>query len=503
MKRSLIAQMQASKTAARVPIRFNKAEFNIRPALQSRLATVSDIVAYPARTDPSPPTQCDGEYVEIGDIQSGEYHESVQDSAGQIALNCWDENMLSYTKLTVEGTGNTEDQYDVYCYENGIWLQQTGTFAEGDSYTCAGASEERYRTYEHIVGSNGGNSPSTCNTTAPADGNNCVNTTLFDGETCTQTCDPDYTSDDYEATCSNGTFTPITCTEVSDPCDPNPCKNGGTCTVDGNSHTCACPAGYEGVNCTTVSDPCDPNPCQNGGTCTADGNSHTCACAAGYNGANCNNDCGSSSSCANGDACSSGSHCASESCDYVSGVCQAAGTANGGTCSANGDCASNDCDNGVCVCIEVGQRVLMDDGTHKNIEHLLPGDVLRTPTGRTTVRSTRRGGRHLSAVHDVSCNGMTGSITGNHAYHCDGEWRLPQETHKPRALTGTTEVVAVETDNYCEDRMILESGLHVETWDGRGIDEWRPHSYENGRRLRCTLKGSWRDRVLQRVDSKN
>ena len=114
------------------------------------------------------------------------------------------------------------------------------------------------------------------------------------------------------------------------------------------------------------------------------------------------------------------------------------GTANGGTCSADGDCASNDCDNGVCVCIEVGQRVLMDDGTHKNIEHLQPGDVLRTPTGRTTVRSTRRGGRHLSDVHDVSCNGMTGAITGNHAYHCDGEWRLPQDTHNPRALTGTT-----------------------------------------------------------------
>ena len=154
------------------------------------------------------------------------------------------------------------------------------------------------------------------------------------------------------------------------------------------------------------------------------------------------------------------------------------------------------------ICVEVGQRVQMHDGTHKNVENLVPGDVLRTPDGVTTVRSTRRSGRHLSEVHDVSCNGMTGSITGNHAYHCEGEWRMPQETHKPRALTGTTEVVAVETDNYCEDRMVLESGLHVETWDGRGIEEWRPHSYENGRRLRCTLKGTWRDRVLKRVDSK-
>lgn len=154
------------------------------------------------------------------------------------------------------------------------------------------------------------------------------------------------------------------------------------------------------------------------------------------------------------------------------------------------------------VCVEAGQRVLMADGTHKNVEHLVLGDVLRTPGGTTTVRSTRRGARHLSQVHDVECAGRKGAITGNHAYHCEGEWRLPQETHKPRALTGTTDVVAVETDNYCEDRMILESGLHVETWDGRGINEWRPHSFENGRRLRCTLKGTWRDHVLQRVDSR-
>jgi len=155
----------------------------------------------------------------------------------------------------------------------------------------------------------------------------------------------------------------------------------------------------------------------------------------------------------------------------------------------------------VCECVEVGQRVLMHDGTHKNVEHLVPGDILRTPTGTTTVRSTRRGGRHLSFVHDVECADKKGSITNNHAYHCEGEWRLPKDTHAPRALQGITEVVAVETDNYCEDRMILESGLEIETWDGRGVDEWRPHTFDNGRRLRCTLKGTWRDRVLKRMDS--
>ena len=79
----------------------------------------------------------------------------------------------------------------------------------------------------------------------------------------------------------------------------------------------------------------------------------------------------------------------------------------------------------------------------------------------------------------------------------------PLKQYSPRASDGQTEVVAIETDNYCEDRIILESGLEVETWDGRGVNEWRPHSYKNGRRLRCTLKGTWRDSILQRVDSNN
>ena len=154
------------------------------------------------------------------------------------------------------------------------------------------------------------------------------------------------------------------------------------------------------------------------------------------------------------------------------------------------------------ICVEVGQKVHMGDGSMRAVEHLRPGDVLRTPEGTTTVRSTRRGGRHLSDVHDVTCGAQKGTITGNHAYHCEGEWRLPTNTHEPRALEGVTEVVAVETDNYCEDRMILEHGLEVETWDGRGINEWRPHAFENGRRLRCTLKGTWRDQVLKRMDSR-
>ncbi|XP_071125493.1 lactadherin-like isoform X1 [Mytilus edulis] len=39
----------------------------------------------------------------------------------------------------------------------------------------------------------------------------------------------------------------------ADPCSPNPCLNGGTCTgVTSSSYTCACATGYTGSICNTV-----------------------------------------------------------------------------------------------------------------------------------------------------------------------------------------------------------------------------------------------------------
>lgn len=35
-------------------------------------------------------------------------------------------------------------------------------------------------------------------------------------------------------------------------CNPNPCKNGGTCKSSGNpakAYTCICSTGYTGINC--------------------------------------------------------------------------------------------------------------------------------------------------------------------------------------------------------------------------------------------------------------
>eukprot|EP00066_Takifugu_rubripes_P015406 XP_011604672.1 PREDICTED: hyaluronan-binding protein 2-like [Takifugu rubripes] len=123
--------------------------------------------------------------------------------------------------------------------------------------------------------------------------------------------------------------------EVTDQCEPNPCLNGGVCSVgpDGG-FVCSCPELYSGRKCQNVKDvcknvkcghgsctvkstppfyeckckppyrppdckkapPCRPNPCQNGGTCMKGPkrSSFQCSCPDGYSGTFCEvgpNDC--------------------------------------------------------------------------------------------------------------------------------------------------------------------------------------------------------------------
>ena len=54
------------------------------------------------------------------------------------------------------------------------------------------------------------------------------------------------------------------------PCQRQPpCQNGATCINNGlGDYLCQCLDGYEGDTCETETIECYPNPCQNGGTCT-------------------------------------------------------------------------------------------------------------------------------------------------------------------------------------------------------------------------------------------
>ncbi|XP_066276163.1 uncharacterized protein [Branchiostoma lanceolatum] len=98
------------------------------------------------------------------------------------------------------------------------------------------------------------------------------------------TCNPGYTGD--------GLVSGTGCTDT-DACLDNPCHAQSTCTdnpAPALNATCTCNTGYTGdglASGTGCLDRCHSNPCQNGGTCTVRGNSYNCRCTREYAGRNC------------------------------------------------------------------------------------------------------------------------------------------------------------------------------------------------------------------------
>lgn len=70
------------------------------------------------------------------------------------------------------------------------------------------------------------------------------------------------------------------------PCDSNPCQNGGVCfaTPDNLSFTCQCPEACSGDRCQNcdVVKICTPGYCKNGGTCIVVGTKPFCKCPPSY-----------------------------------------------------------------------------------------------------------------------------------------------------------------------------------------------------------------------------
>ncbi|XP_076309254.1 uncharacterized protein LOC143224811 isoform X2 [Tachypleus tridentatus] len=156
-------------------------------------------------------------------------------------------------------------------------------------------------------------------------------------------CEPNEDDNSYSCECPDGKVfdkDQKICKDPPDPCTPNPCKNGGICSVveninfkckcedgygdetcsekdlckyevagkigneecgeancepneDDNSFSCECPDGKvfdkEQKICKDPPDPCNPNPCENGGTCIpgSDEKDYSCECLTGFGNKTC------------------------------------------------------------------------------------------------------------------------------------------------------------------------------------------------------------------------
>ena len=139
------------------------------------------------------------------------------------------------------------------------------------------------------------------------------------------------------------------------------------------------------------------------------------------------------------------------------------------------------------TCISADEKIQMADGRHLSARDIKVGDVLKTHNGQTTVQRIKSEFVEHRHLYEAECNGVTGRITGAHAFMCNGVWNHPQTNSRRLSELSRSpkEVLSFKTSNYCSDTIVLTSGLVVESWDGRSAHERRLHYYKDGRRLGC------------------
>ncbi|KAK1155658.1 hypothetical protein AOXY_G26555 [Acipenser oxyrinchus oxyrinchus] len=128
------------------------------------------------------------------------------------------------------------------------------------------------------------------------------------------------------------------------------CLNGGTCYKNSQGNVlCSCPPGFLGTLCQT-SNPCQNNPCQQGGSCQPhrEGGGYTCTCRTGFEGHHCEQDsdecleqiCRNEAPCFNtfgGFVCACQTGWGGTLCDVREDVCLSRPCHNGGSCVAKPD----------------------------------------------------------------------------------------------------------------------------------------------------------------------
>ena len=142
------------------------------------------------------------------------------------------------------------------------------------------------------------------------------------------------------------------------------------------------------------------------------------------------------------------------------------------------------------ICIDARVGVLLADGSsYKSLGEVSVGTALFTKSGRVThVRDIVT--QHAKEAPYVVLAGTCGAtvdtiLSPAHAVRCDGKWTTARDVGKRLDGARPVTYTNLQTDDYCSDELILDTGLVVETWDGRQRHEWRPHAYENGERINC------------------
>lgn len=82
-------------------------------------------------------------------------------------------------------------------------------------------------------------------------------------------------------------FTGKNCELEVNPCDSQPCLNGGSCIADGLTFTCACLPGYHGDLCAQSESKCNDTVCKNSGECAEAGLEVICQCLPQFYGPRC------------------------------------------------------------------------------------------------------------------------------------------------------------------------------------------------------------------------
>lgn len=149
-----------------------------------------------------------------------------------------------------------------------------------------------------------------------------------------------------------------------DPCSPNPCLNGGVCTVaSSGSALCTCPSAFTGTRCEAPV--CDPAQCEDNNPCTIEMCSgSTCMNVPGpavpcNDGDRCTTDdvC-SNGECVGGDpvVCTPASSCFDAVCNPVTGQCSQSAD-NSNLCSDGSTCTTDTCVAGTCMSVENGSCI--------------------------------------------------------------------------------------------------------------------------------------------------